>query len=380
MPLRYNNQTKHNIQAEAHRLGFSLFGVTTPARAEHFDAYKNWINAQNHGEMTYLATDRALSAREDPREVLPECRSILCLAMPYTPHSLTTGQGCSIAAYAVGQDYHEIILPRLQSLAQFIAKETHTEVIQRGYTDTGPIMERDLACRAGLGWQGKNSCLIHPRMGSYFFLAELLISTELEPDLPFQSDHCGTCQRCIEACPTGCILPNRTIDARRCISYLTIELKQAIPSELRPAIGSHIFGCDICQQVCPWNREKNQNAQVDPVFTPAGHWQNHTIADEFKLDAQGFNHKFRNSPIQRTKRRGYLRNLTVAAGNLADPANVAPLSEVLKNEAESLVRQHAAWALGRIGTASAVQVLKNALRNEQDPGVFSEIECALSVE
>ncbi len=378
MPLRSSNRSKENIKAEADRLGFSLFGATTPRRPEHFDVYQAWVEAGLHGEMAYLATQRALTAREDPLEILPQCRTILCLAFPYRPYSLVTAEGFEVAAYAVGQDYHEIIPPRLQNLAAFIQKETGAQVTQRVYTDTGPLLERDLAARAGLGWQGKNTCLIHPRQGSCFFLAELLLSIELEPDPPFTADHCGTCRRCVEACPTGCILPDRTIDARRCISYLTIELKQAIPSDLRPAIGGHIFGCDICQQVCPWNRDKNKHNPIDAALTPADHWQAHRIADEFKLNAQGFNQKFRNSPLQRAKRRGYLRNLAVAAGNLADPVNVVPLAGALQTEAEPLVRQHAAWALGRIETPAAGQALSKALHHEQEASVRQEIEAALS--
>jgi epoxyqueuosine reductase len=212
----------------------------------------------------------------------------------------------------------------------------------RWYTDTGPILERDLAQRAGLGWIGKNTCLIHPQHGSYFLLSEILLDLELEPDPPFVSDHCGTCTRCIEACPTDCILPDRTIDATRCISYLTIELKDDIPLELRDKLGDWVFGCDICQQVCPWNRFAGE---ADPAFdskTPP-----RSLTEELTLTPQAFNQRFKRTPVKRAKRRGYLRNVAVALGNTGDMHALPVLQNVLNDE-EPLIREHAQWAIQQI--------------------------------
>ena len=222
------------------------------------------------------------------------------------------GRG-QIAAYAWGDDYHLVITERLQELVDFIEKQVSHPVPNRWYTDTGPILERDLAQRAGLGWIGKNTCLVNPRHGSYFLLAEILLGIELEPDPPFQTDHCGTCTRCIEACPTQCILPDRTIDARRCISYLTIEQKDDIPIDLRSFIGDWIFGCDVCQMVCPWNRSPalqraQRGASVaapggDPALAPREDIPHPNLIREMELTFKEFNRKFKNSPIKRTKHR-----------------------------------------------------------------------------
>jgi epoxyqueuosine reductase len=252
----------------------------------------------------------------------------------------------------------------MKELVQFIDEQAGGPVTNRWYTDTGPILERDLAQRAGLGWIGKNTCLIHPRSGSYFLLSEILLDLELEPDVPFITDHCGTCTRCIEACPTDCILPNRTIDATRCISYLTIELKDDIPIELREKIGGWVFGCDICQMACPWNRFA---VEGDPAFgdphlhspappTAAGVHQVqvstslktlHTLTEDLLLSTQDFNKRFKQSPVKRAKRRGYLRNVAVALGNIGD-MNVLPVLQKALNDDEPMVREHAKWAIEKI--------------------------------
>ena len=213
----------------------------------------------------------------------------------------------------------------------------------RWYTDSGPLLERDLAQRAGLGWIGKNTCLINPQQGSYFFLAELLLGVALQPDPPFTQDRCGACTRCIDACPTGCIRPDRTLDARRCISYLTIELKGEIPEELRPRLGNWVFGCDVCQQVCPWNRFAPE--QGDPAFAPRPGIPAPELVAELALTAEEFKRKFTGSPVLRAKRRGYLRNVAVALGNQGDPAALPALERAAAEDPEPLVREHAAWAV-----------------------------------
>jgi len=281
-----------------------------------------------------------------------------------------------VASYAWGTDYHQVLPERMRALVEFIQAQVGHEVPNRWYTDTGPILEHDIAQRAGLGWTGKNTCLIHPKKGSYFFLAEILLGVELQADPPFVPDHCGSCTRCLEACPTGCILPDRTLDAGRCISYLTIELKDAIPLELRPQMGDWIFGCDVCQQVCPWNQRFAQE-EGEPEFSPRPEVPRPELIAELSLTPEEFNRKFKGSPVKRAKRRGYLRNVAVALGNAGDSKAILPLADVLKGEDEPLVRRHAAWALGQLGGSEARKALKAALGEESDADVRAEIEAAL---
>jgi epoxyqueuosine reductase len=258
---------KQTIKDKARQLGFVLTGVTIPERPLHYSSFENWLAQGHHSTMDYLATDRSRARRANPLEILPECKSILVLATAYpSPVGRAEGQGeGKIASYARGTDYHEVLPARMKELVQFIEEQAGGPIKNRYYTDTGPVLERDLAQRAGIGWIGRNTCLINPKQGSYFFISEIFLDLELEPDPPFATDHCGTCTRCIQACPTECILPDRTLDARKCISYLTIELKDDIPIELRGKMENWMFGCDICQMVCPWNRFATEG---DPAFQP----------------------------------------------------------------------------------------------------------------
>jgi epoxyqueuosine reductase len=337
---------KQAVIAEARRLGFTLAGVTTAEPPPHFSTFERWLAQGRHGEMAYLAGEAARLRRSDPRLILPECRSILVLGAPYpaSPPALPAPGHGRVASYAWGDDYHEVLAGRLRLLASFIQAHSAEPVVSRWYTDTGPVLERDLAQRAGLGWIGKNTCLIHPQTGSYFFLAELLLSIEMETDPPFTADHCGTCTRCLDACPTGCILPDRTLDARRCISYLTIELKGGIPPELRSFTGDWLFGCDICQQVCPWNR-RFAPAGGDPAFAARPGLPSPAMETELALTPQEFNRKFKNSPLRRAKRRGYLRNVATALGNSRRRQANPALRRAALEEPEALIREHAAWAL-----------------------------------
>jgi epoxyqueuosine reductase len=370
------------IKAQANRLGFELVGVTTPEPLMHADVFESWLDQGRQGEMAYLSSPRSRIYRGRPDLVLPECCSVLCLGIRY-PAPIPQGSiGLSdsglrgrIASYAWGEDYHTILAERLKSLETFIENKVGHYVPNKWYTDTGPLLERELAQRAGLGWIGKNTCLINPSRGSYFFLAEILLGIELEPDQPFTPDRCGKCTRCIDACPTNCILPDRTLDARRCISYLTIELKGSIPRELRPLVGAWVFGCDICQQVCPWNRFASQ--KVDPAFESHITIPDPNLLDELMLSEEEFNSKYRLSPLKRTRRGGYLRNMVVALGNLHDHETVTPLKQVMMLEPEPLVRAHAAWALGQIDTVFTSVVLENAAKIEKDLMVRSEIYASL---
>jgi epoxyqueuosine reductase len=334
--------------------------------------------------MAYLARLDAVAKRGDPGKVLEGCLSILSLGVLYTsPLQLPSDQQATgggrgrVAAYAWGEDYHTVLPPRLERLAQKISAMLEHPIRQRHYTDTGPILERDLAQAAGLGWIAKNTCLISPDAGSFFFLAELMLDVEIEPDPAFPYDRCGSCRRCIEACPTACILPDRTIDATRCISYLTIENKGPIPPELRPQVGNWIFGCDVCQEVCPWNLRFAPTAG-DPAFAPRPGFPNPILRDELKLAPGEFNLKFKNSPILRARRRGYLRNVCVALGNQPDAGSVPDLVLILESELEPLVRSHAAWALGRIHNAATRVALEKSLKAEMDVHVLVEIREALA--
>lgn len=378
----------HRIKTHARSLGFDLVGVTSPDPPAHVEFYERWLSAGYHGSMAYLATERARERRRDPRLILPDCRSIIVLGMRYYPApQIGWRQGATaddasperltgqVAAYAWGEDYHDVLAERLDELVAFIEKEIGASLAQRRYTDTGPVLERDLAQRAGLGWIGKNTCLINPSQGSYFFLAEIFLDIDLEPDKPFLPDRCGSCTRCIQACPTGCILPERALDASRCISYLTIELKDAIPLDLRPQMEDWVFGCDVCQQVCPWNvRFASAHTQGD--FAPRSGVPFPNLIAELSLTPGDFNRKFKGSPLKRSKRRGYLRNVCVALGNSGDRRAVPPLEKCLHEEDEALVRRHAAWALGKLGGERALTALEAALDSEREPEVLAEIRTA----
>ena len=331
------NDLKQAIKERARQLGFTLAGVTSSEPLSHYDIFETWLQAGMHGSMNYLAEKRNSLRRADPREILPECKSILVLGTPYPAPA--SGQ---IASYALGNDYHLILPERLKTLVAFIEEQLGHPIPNRYYTDTGPLLERELAQRAGLGWIGKNSCLINPKTGSTFFLSEILLGIELAPDEPFSTDHCGTCTRCIDACPTDCILPGRIVDSRRCISYLTIELKEDIAEELRPLMQDWIFGCDVCQQVCPWNRFAEP---ADPEFEAAIPLP--VLTSDLLLTSQGFNKRFKSTPVKRTKRRGYLRNLAVAIGNTGNPQDLPALESAL-DDGEPIVREHAKWAIAQI--------------------------------
>lgn len=363
------------LQQRAVDLGFELFGVAPASRAATADQYQAWIDAGHHGEMGYLARDP--ERRSDPRQVWSEARSIVVLGMNHrvlageTPQRRDPTRG-QFARYALGEDYHEALGARLRSLLEF-ARELDPTLEGRWYVDTGPMLERDLAARAGLGWFGKNTMLLNRGIGSYFFLGALLLNVELEPDSPTTA-HCGTCERCLHACPTNAFVAPYVLDARRCISYLTIELRGPIPRELRPLVGNWVFGCDICQDVCPWN-SKSPFVQVDE-FQPREGLPAPRLVELLRLTREEFNARFRGHPVKRAKYRGFLRNVCVALGNSDDPTAIPALTDALAHE-EALVRGHAAWALGRLGGDAATSALGERERVESDDWVGEEIALAL---
>ena len=371
---------KQRIKRRAAELGFALCGVTTPDAPPHQKEYAQWLVDDMHGEMGYLATESARERRADPCRILPECESILTLAVNYfqgewpTMSEEHTGR---VARYAWNDDYHDVLLERLKELVEFIATEAGRPIAHKIYTDTGPLLERELAQRSGLGWIGKNTNLINPRIGSWLLLAEVLLDVSLPPDEPLSTDHCGTCTACIEACPTDAILTDpRRVDSRRCISYLTIETKREIDKDMRAGVGDWVFGCDICQDVCPWNI-RFAEANPDPAFASRTPLPNPKLTALLAMSQEEFSRTFRGSPVKRTKRRGLLRNAAVALGNSGDVTAVPALAEALTADAEPVVRAHAAWALGEIASLQAYEVLSQAREKEYDPKVMSEIEAAL---
>jgi epoxyqueuosine reductase len=344
---------EEKIREQARRLGFVLAGITSAGPPEHLGVYRHWLEEGNHGTMAYLESGSAIQRRADPRRIMEDCQSILVLGLPYSNPQSSARQDTAqsgepygrVAAYAWGDDYHDVLRPRLQSMVAFISELVGHEVKGLWYTDTGPILERELAQRAGLGWIGKNTCLISPRRGSYFLLAEILLNEPLTADPPFVSDHCGSCTRCIEACPTECILPNRTIDARRCISYLTIELRDEVPEALRPLIGDWVFGCDVCQTVCPWNRFATETG--DPSLAAAVDDASVRLEDGLNLSAHAFSKMYGKRAVRRAHHRGYRRNAAVALGNTGEERQV-PVLDAAAQDADRQVADHARWAANRI--------------------------------
>lgn len=373
-------EVKAEVRRRAGSLGFELVGFTTPDPPSHLGTYQLWLQRGHHGQMGYMASEHSRAARADPTMLLPGCGTILVLGARYSPpdrQPVDTHGGGKVAAYAVGDDYHDILIPRLEQLAEVIQEITGRSIAWRSYTDTGPILEREIAQRAGLGWIGKNTMLINPLVGSYFFLAELLLDIELPPDEPVRTDHCGSCTRCIEACPTGCIRPDRTIEAPRCISYLTIELRGDIPTALRGEMQDWLFGCDVCQQVCPWN-QRFATKTDEPAFQPRAAIRELGLPGYLELDQEEYRRLFKGSPIKRAKRHGLTRNAAVVAGNLKDSRTVHQLTDLLLSQPDRTLRSHAAWALGCIGTEVARQTLQEALNKEDDAQVRTEIELALA--
>jgi epoxyqueuosine reductase len=370
------------IAAQARRLGFDRVGIAPAAPAATAAAYRAWLAAGYHGEMAYLARPDAVAKREDVTRILPGVRTVVAVAMVHHTAPLPPGYRDDpargvVASYAWGDDYHDVLLPRLRELVAWIEAAIGQPVAHRTYVDTGPLLERELAACARLGFVGKNTNLIHPRRGSWLLLGELLLAVELPPLEPeLEVGTCGRCTRCLDACPTGALVAPYVLDARRCIAYLTIERKGPIPRDLRPTLGNRIFGCDICQEVCPWNR-RYARPTTEPAFQPRPEAMAPRLLDLIELDDEAFRRRFRGSPIRRAKRRGLLRNVAVALGNGRDPAAVPALTRAL-HDPEPLVRGHAAWALGRIATEPARDALEGALDREPEDWMQGELCQALS--
>ena len=360
------------IRQAAGQLGFALCGFAPLQPPAHADFVRSWVEEGHAGTMSYLG--RGLAKRLDPALVLSGARGVVTVGYPYRPvrppaidwQAELRGR---IAAYALGPDYHDVVLAKLERLAAEI--RAHAGAATRAYVDTGPVLEREWAHRGGLGWFGKNTTILHQQQGSWFFLGEIFTDCQFAPE-PIVADHCGTCRRCLDLCPTRALKDGYLLDARLCISYLTIEYRGAIPRELRSPMGEWIFGCDICQEVCPWNEKTGEEASASDDLFPY-------LPDLLTLDAQGYRRRFGASAVSRAKRDCLLRNVAVALGNTHNPRATPCLAEALRSDPSPLVRAHAAWALGQIDDPDARRALANARPREPDEAVRDEIEAAQKI-
>ncbi|MBF6567948.1 MAG: tRNA epoxyqueuosine(34) reductase QueG [Candidatus Binataceae bacterium] len=361
---------KDHITSAARQAGFVLTGFARLRRLENREAFLHqWLDDGRAGEMHYLARDP--DRRFDPRQLDPRLRSVISLAYPYTAPAPPAFQWPDdlrgrIASYALGPDYHDRVLAAARTVAEAIATAKPGALI-RCYVDTGPVLEREWAAESRLGWFGRNTNLLNVHHGSYFFLSEIFTDLEFEAvDRPYR-EHCGRCRRCLDLCPTNALAEGYLIEPRRCISYLTIEHRGPIPMELRSGLGNWIFGCDICQEVCPWNES---SGPCEPELAPA-------LTDLMAMDVEGFRRRYGKSAVKRAKRGGLLRNAAVALGNSKNPAAVDALVSAMTHDPEALVRSHCAWALGEIADARSKAALEQARSREPEQSVLTEIGRAL---
>ena len=364
------------LEGRAREAGFDLVGVT---RAEPLarggERLREWQEAGMAADMGYM--HRPVELLSNPKKLQKSARSVVSLGVSYYPgdHPENDGSGGRVARYAWGRDYHEVIKERLFRLREKLEEELGTKIKARGFTDAVPLLERSAAQHAGLGFFGRNSCLINNNIGSYFFIADLIVDLELEPDPP-GTGTCGRCTRCMDHCPTGAIKAPGVVDARLCISYLTIENRGEIPRHLRPQVGDWAFGCDVCQEVCPYNRRKATRSRW-PEFSQeagAGSYLDVVSVLGIRTDEE-FAHRFEGTPLTRPGRAGLLRNCCVVAGNLRLGSAVPALARALREDPSPLVRGHAAWALGEIGGSE--EALRDVLEIETDPWCLREIRLAL---
>jgi epoxyqueuosine reductase len=370
---------EEQIKEQAHTLGFELAGIAPAAPADGFAHLRDWLAAGFAGEMAYM--ERHAEARRHPAAVLPEVRSVVMVAMNYAASEGRTSQlapgepagmqaprslAARVARYARGSDYHDVLRQRLKRLLAWIQQQ-RPGCRGRGVVDTAPLLERDFARRAGLGWFGKNTMLLNKRLGSYFFLGALLLDLELKPDPPHETSHCGSCTACLDACPTQAFVGPYQLDSRRCISYLTIELRGPVPAELREGMGEWLFGCDVCQEVCPWNRKAS--ASREPAFEPRPDLEVVDPAELLGLTEEEFRQRFRGTALMRAKRRGLLRNAALVLGNQGARTALPVLQRAL-NDPEPLVREAAAWAIARITGREGARCL---IQPEHSPAVPSDM-------
>lgn len=372
MEERQKAEISRQIKARAESLGFDLCGICRAEVPAGFPSLQSWVKSGYAGEMQYMAN--RLEAYEHPGSVMQGVLSIVMLGVNYKtspPGEAADGQG-RVSRYAWGEsDYHDWIRERLKALKRFVESSVpHAHA--RGTVDTAPLLERDFGRLAGLGWQAKNTMLIHPQKGSFFFLAALLVNIELEYDTPSETTHCGTCTACLDACPTDAFLEAGALDARKCISYLTIELRGPISHELRPKMGDWVFGCDVCQDVCPWNRKPQPT--VEQNFYPSSEKDRIDLAELFEMDDHAFRDRFRGTPMWRSKRGGMLRNAAIVLGNSGDPNSIDILENGL-GDPDPLVRGAVVWALGRFrDSEKATRLISMHAGREEEPSVVAELD------
>ncbi|MDB6055837.1 MAG: Epoxyqueuosine reductase [Verrucomicrobiales bacterium] len=339
---------KEEIRAFSYSLGFDICRFTTARPAEHQAAFEDWIQAGHHGEMGWM--ERSVPKRVEPQKVLEGAKTFICLGVSYhrTEDRKEKPDEGVIARYAKYNDYHEVLSEKLKAITEYLSEKGGRNHKSLWYVDTGPILERDIAERAGVGFVGKHTNLISRQLGNWLFLSEVITTLPLEPDTP-EKNRCGTCSRCISSCPTGAILQPFVLDARKCISYFTIELKGPIPVEFRKAMGNRIYGCDDCLAACPWNKFARQGSLM------AGHYRKDLGGSELvsllDLTEEEFKKRFAGSPILRTKRKGLLRNVCVALGNVGNEATLPALEKAVRDK-EPLVVEHALWAIEEIKARS----------------------------
>jgi epoxyqueuosine reductase len=337
---------KEQIRQRAMELGFDDCRFTSAAAPTAAKQFQNWVAEGKFGEMAWI--EKNAEKRIEPQKVLPDAKTAICLAVSYDPGGQKQeprGTPGVIARYARFDDYHDIVGERLKLLTQFVSELGGGQARSLWYVDTGPILERDFAQRAGIGFVGKHTNLISRKFGNWIFLAEILTTLEVEPDTP-EKNYCGKCSRCITACPTDAITAPFQLDARRCISYLTIELKGPIPEEFRRAIGNRIYGCDDCLAVCPWNKFAHEGRLMKSHARRD--LEQPELIELLSLDDKGFKERFKGSPILRTKRRGLLRNVCIALGNTGE-VSALPALEKASQDSEPLIAEHARWAMDEIG-------------------------------
>ena len=368
-------QLTKSLKSEAKRLGFQLSGACPAVTPDGFDNFLDWLDRGYAGQMHYLK-DRS-AAYQHPSSVMSGVESLLMLGMMYQagiPRETHEGTG-RIASYAWGPaDYHDVVHKKLKSLKKFV-HAIDAGIHVRGVVDTAPLLERDFAQLAGIGWKAKNTLLINKTSGSWFFLAALLLDVQLDYDVPVQTDHCGTCTACLDACPTDAFVEPHVLDATKCISYLTIEHRTSIPKPLRPLMDDWILGCDVCQTVCPWNRKPQLAEETE--FSPAEGQNPIELRSLFWLSEEQFRVRFRKTPLWRPKRRGILRNAAIALGNHPDQENLAALRHGLSDQ-EPLVRGSCAWAIGNHNAVASLSSLETALEHEPDDEVRHEILDAIN--
>jgi len=332
------------IKEHARALGFELAGIAPATPADGFDRLREWLARGFAGDMKYM--QRHVEARRHPASILPEVRSVLMVAMNYKPQAEATHLPASgrVARYAWGADYHDVLRGRLKQLLAWVQQEV-PECRGRGVVDTAPLLERDFARRAGLGWFGKNTMLLNKRLGSYFFIGALLLDLELKPDPVHEASHCGSCTACLDACPTEAFVEAGVLDSRRCLSYLTIETRGAIPAEMRGHMSDWLFGCDVCQEVCPWNRKAPPG--VEPAFQPRPDLEAIDLEELLGLSEEQFRRRFRGSALMRAQRRGLMCNAALILGNRGDRQMLPALRRALADP-DMEIREAAQWAIEKI--------------------------------